>query len=86
MGDDFLDSIITGDETWEHRYEPKLKWQSMEWRHKDWPTEKKFKAQPSSGKIMCSIFWDKIGVILVDILERGHDQFYSLCGNTEDTN
>jgi hypothetical protein len=54
----------------------------MEWRHNDWPTEKKFKAQPYDGKTMCSVFWDKIGVILVDILERGHTINSTRCMET----
>jgi hypothetical protein len=34
-GDKFLDSIVTGDETWCYHYEPESKRQSMEWRHPD---------------------------------------------------
>jgi hypothetical protein len=36
------------------------------------PTKKTFKVQPSVGKIMCFIFWDKRGVNLVNFLECGH--------------
>lgn len=32
---------------------------------------KKFKTQPSSGKAMCTVFWDRKGVILLDFLEPG---------------
>jgi transposase len=32
-GEQFLNSIITGDESWAHHYEPETKRQSMEWRH-----------------------------------------------------
>jgi histone-lysine N-methyltransferase SETMAR len=42
-GDSFLDRIITGDETWCHHYKPELKTQSMEWRHVNFPSKKKFK-------------------------------------------
>jgi hypothetical protein len=31
-GDDFL-SIVTGDETWIHHFEPEMKGQSIEWHH-----------------------------------------------------
>ena len=41
-GDAFLDIIITGDETWVHHYEPECKRQSMEWKHPQLPTRKKF--------------------------------------------
>ncbi|PNF17980.1 hypothetical protein B7P43_G17450 [Cryptotermes secundus] len=66
-GDKFLDSIVTGDETWCHHYEPESKRQSMEWRHPDSPRKKKFKTQPSVGKVMCTIFWDRRGVIFESV-------------------
>jgi len=70
-GDSFLDRIITGDETWCHHYEPESKRQSMEWRHVNSPSKKKFKTLPSAGKVMCTVFWDRKGVILLDFLEPG---------------
>ena len=27
---------------------------------------------PSVGKVMCTVFWDRKGVILLDFLEPGH--------------
>ena len=42
-GESFLDHIITGDGTWCHHYKPELKTQSMEWRHVNFPSKKKFK-------------------------------------------
>ncbi|PNF32078.1 hypothetical protein B7P43_G05744 [Cryptotermes secundus] len=45
--------------------------QSMEWRHPDSPRKKKFKTQPLAGKVMCTVFWDRRGVIFLDILEPG---------------
>ena len=38
-GDDFLLSIVTGDESWFHHFNPEMKWQSMEWHHFDSPTK-----------------------------------------------
>jgi len=32
-GDNFLQQIVTGDETWIHHYEPESKWQSMQWKN-----------------------------------------------------
>ena len=69
-GDSFLDRIITGDETCYH-YEPESKRQSMEWRHVNSPLKKKFKTLPSAGKVMCTVFWNRRGVILLDFLESG---------------
>jgi histone-lysine N-methyltransferase SETMAR len=71
LSDDFLDNIVTGDETWVHHYEPKSKRQSMEWLHKNSPTKKKFKTAHLAGKVMCTVFWDRKGVILVGFLEQG---------------
>jgi len=68
-GDSFLDCIITDDETWCHHYEPESKQQSMEWRHVNSPSKKKFKTLPSAGKVMCTVFWDRKGVILLDFLK-----------------
>jgi len=50
--DAFLVRIITGDETWVHHYEPECKRQIMEWKHPQSPIRKKFKSQPSAGKLM----------------------------------
>jgi hypothetical protein len=47
-GDSFLDRIITGGKMWCHQYEPESKRQSMEWRHVNSPSKKKFNA-PLSG-------------------------------------
>ena len=70
-GDAFLDRIITGDETWVHHYEPECKRQSMEWKHSQSPTRKKFRSQPSAGKLMLTVFWDSQGPILEHYQERG---------------
>jgi hypothetical protein len=32
-GDEFLDSIVTGDETWGFHHNPESKQQSLQWRH-----------------------------------------------------
>ena len=70
-GDSFLECIITGDETWCHHYKPESKQQSMEWQHVNSSWKKKFKMLPSVGKVMCIVFWDRKGVILLDFLEPG---------------
>jgi hypothetical protein len=35
------------------------------------PSKKKFNTLPSAGKVMCTVFWDRKGVILLDFLEPG---------------
>ncbi|KAK4884069.1 hypothetical protein RN001_000340 [Aquatica leii] len=51
-GDAFLHSIVTGDESWAHHYDPEMKRQSMEYRHKGSPNPKKFKAVLSTPNDM----------------------------------
>ncbi|GFU89680.1 histone-lysine N-methyltransferase SETMAR [Trichonephila clavipes] len=70
-GDDFLSHIVTGDETWVAYVTPESKQQSMEWRHSSSPRKVKFKQTISAQKIMCTVFWDRKGVLLVDFLTRG---------------
>jgi len=40
----------------------------MQWRHASFPPPRKFKTQPSAGKIMVTIFLDSKGVLLIDYL------------------
>jgi hypothetical protein len=61
----FLERIVTADETWVHHYEPESKAQIMAWKHQKSPVAKKFKSQPSVGKIMLTLFGDMEGEILV---------------------
>ena len=46
-GDNFLDRIVTGDETWVLHYTPESKQQSMVWKHPQSPVRKKFRTAPS---------------------------------------
>lgn len=70
-GNDFLKRIVTGDETWICYETPETKRQSLEWRHTGSPKPKKAKPPLSSRKIMCTVFWDWQGILLVDWMERG---------------
>ena len=67
----FLQRIATEAETWVHHFEPESKRASMEWRHPTSPRSKKFKSQQSAGKVMVIMFWDSVGVILVDLVSKG---------------
>ena len=64
VGDNFLQQIVTGDETWIYHYEPESKRQSLQWKHPSSPVAKKFKTQPSTGKLILSVFWDSERPIL----------------------
>jgi len=70
-GDNFLQQIVTGDETWLHHYKPKSKRQSFQWKHPSSPVAKKFKMQPSAGKLMLTVFWDSQGPLIETYQERG---------------
>jgi hypothetical protein len=63
-GDNFLQQIATGDETWVHHYQPETKDPSS-------LVAKKFKTQPLAGKLMLTIFWDSLGAILEAYLQCG---------------
>ena len=66
-----LERTVTGNKTWVHHYDPESKRQSMEWRHPSSPAQKKFKRQPSTKKVMLTLFWDMHGPILVHFQVRG---------------
>ena len=70
-GEDFLERIITSDETWVHHFEPESKLQSMTWKHPDSPVPKKFKTRASAGKLKLTVFWDSRGPILEHYTESG---------------
>ena len=55
--DYFLLRLVTVDETWVHYYEQENKAQSRHWVGSGSPRPKKFKTQPSAGKVMATVFW-----------------------------
>ena len=68
--DDFLSRLVSVDETWVHYYEPENKAQSRQSVGSGSPRPKKFKTQPSAGKVMATVFWDAQGVIMLDFLAK----------------
>jgi len=69
--DAFLNTIVTGDETWVHHYDPETKIKSMEYRHPTSPRVKKFKMEKSARKIMLTVFWDSKGIVHHEYVEKG---------------
>ena len=67
---DFLLRLVTVYETWVHYYEPENKAQSRQWVGPGSPRPKKFKTQPSAGKVMATVFWDAKGDIMLDCLPK----------------
>lgn len=70
-GDNFLDRLVTGDETWVLHYTPESKQESMVWKHPQSPVKKKFRTAPSVHKVMLTAFWDCRGPLVLDFMPRG---------------
>ena len=70
-GDGMLSHIVTGDETWVSHITPESKQQPLHWKHTGSPKRKKFKQTISTRKKMCTVFWDRQGVLLVEFLPQG---------------
>jgi len=69
--DNFLSRVVTGDETWVSHATPESKQQPTGWRHTSLATKTKFKQTTSTRKVMCTVFWDRKGILLVDFLPQG---------------
>jgi len=82
-GENFLSHVVTGNETWMSHEAPESKEQSMEWRHTSSPTKTKFKQTTSTRKVMCTMFWDRKGVLLADFLPQGSTINAGVCWNTQ---
>jgi histone-lysine N-methyltransferase SETMAR len=68
----FLDCIVTGDESWVFQYDPEMKQQSMQWTSKPSLRPKKFRLQKSKIKTMLITFFDKQVVIHKEFVPEGH--------------
>ena len=62
--------LVTVDETKVHCYEPENKAQSRQCLGPGSPRPKKFKTQPSAGKVMATVYLDAKGVIMLYILPK----------------
>jgi hypothetical protein len=64
-GDEFLDRIVTGDETWVQFVNADTKEQSKQWMHTHSPNKpKKFKQTLSNRKMMATVFWELSGIVI----------------------
>ena len=52
-------------------YHTWIKQQSLDWKHTGSPKRKKFKQTFSTRNILCTVFWDRQGVLLVEFLPQG---------------
>jgi histone-lysine N-methyltransferase SETMAR len=69
--DNFLNRIVTGDETWLYLYDPAPKQATMEWHTAEDRVPVKPEQQKSSGKVMATVFFDCQGILLIQYLEPG---------------
>ncbi|GBN31435.1 hypothetical protein AVEN_138903-1 [Araneus ventricosus] len=70
-GNEFLASIVTGDETWTLHMTQESEAVSMMWKHPSPPLRKKFKVSPSTQKLMLTVFWGMKSVLLAEFLPVG---------------
>jgi hypothetical protein len=70
-GEDMLNRIVTGDESWVHHYQPESKHASVQWKHLRSPSTKKFKVMPSALKVMFTMPGDSQGVLLAHFQKCG---------------
>jgi hypothetical protein len=69
--DNFLNKIITDDESWCFGYDPEMKCQSSEWVGECSPRPKKLRFQKSRVKTMLIVFFDSQGVVHKEFVEEG---------------
>lgn len=60
---DYLDTIITGDETWVYGYDPETKAQSSQWKHPSSPRPTKACQVRSKTKVMLTVFFYSRGIV-----------------------
>ena len=52
--------VVTQDETWVYHFDPEAKNQNIQWKHPGSLFPEKFKRVSSAGKMMASIFWNRL--------------------------
>ena len=67
---DFLDKVITGDESWVFDYNPETKLQSAEWHTKS-SCPKKAHMSKSRVKTMIIVFFDSRGIVHKEFVPPG---------------
>ena len=67
---EFLNRIITMDETGVYDFTPEMKKQSKQWTERGESARNKAKTVPSSGKVMASVSWDAHGIIFIGYLQK----------------
>ena len=63
--ENFHTCLVTGDETWLHYWDPDINKMSMRWKRPGSLSPKKFRTQPSAGKVMTTVYWFSKGIKLI---------------------
>ncbi|CAK9827766.1 Mariner Mos1 transposase [Anthophora retusa] len=71
LGQNVIEGIITGDETWVYEYDIETNQQSSEWRFSNEPKPKKPRQSRSKIKILMTVFFDCRGVVHFEFLPPG---------------
>jgi histone-lysine N-methyltransferase SETMAR len=59
------------DETWIHHYDPEIRTETKQRKHKTSPAPTRLKTQKLAKKVMAKFFWVSEGILLIDYLPRG---------------
>ncbi len=70
-GEEFMQNIVMGDETWVSCYDPELRGTSKEYHHVTSPRPKKTRSERSCRKLMLTVFWDCGGVVHCEFMKLG---------------
>ncbi|XP_072142113.1 protein GVQW3-like [Dermacentor andersoni] len=68
---DFMNTIITGDESWVYGYDPETKSQSSQWKHSTSPKPRKARQVRSNVKVMLTAFFDSRSVVHHEYAPQG---------------
>ncbi|PNF21592.1 hypothetical protein B7P43_G12727 [Cryptotermes secundus] len=67
----FLNTVITGDESWVYGYDLETKIQSSQWKHQTSPRPEEARQVRSNVKVMLAIFFDSHGVVHHEYAPQG---------------
>ena len=79
VDENFLKTIVTGDETWAYVYDVETKAWSSQWVGQGSPRPKKARMSRSNMKVMLVVFFDWQGVIHYEFVPRGQTVNKELC-------
>ncbi|KAK8772901.1 hypothetical protein V5799_012566 [Amblyomma americanum] len=68
---DFMNTIITGDESWVYVYDPETKSQSSQWKHSTSLRPKKARQVRSNVEVMLTAFFDSRGLVRHEYAAHG---------------